>query len=210
MPLPDIPVQFLVPIGAVLAACITGTVTFVTLVIAKEQKISEFRQAWIDAFREELSEFAGQARRIAHERLPANLSWITKPPVFQQIEEEDKGARQPDLFHENRQRMAQSYYALRLRLNPGEPDHAALPERLDAVYEVLNVASDATRREGCIRELDALAKVAQGVLKREWVRVKEGEPRFSRVTSLAKWVAIGLAVVLVSLVGYALWAHRST
>jgi hypothetical protein len=206
VPLPDLPIPFLIPIGAVLAACITGTVTFVTLVISKEQKISEFRQAWIDAFRDELSEFAGHARRIAHERVPVNIYRTTKP-MLERIAEEDEDAKRPDLFHENRQRMAQSYYALRLRLNPGESDHVALLERLDRVYKTLNLVSGATRREDCINELDGLASVAQSVLKREWTRVKEGEPRFSRVTSLAKWVAIGLAVALGALIAYALWTR---
>lgn len=205
---PEVPLSLLVPIGAVLAACITGTVTFVTLVISKEQKISEFRQAWIDAFREELSEFAGQARRIAHERVPLNVTRITKP-LLAQIDEDDEDARRPDPFHENRQRMAQSYYALRLRLNPVEADHVALLDCLDGVYKALNISSGATRREECVKELDALARVAQSVLKREWVRVTEGEPRFAKVTLLAKWVAVGLAVLLASLIGYGLWPHRS-
>jgi hypothetical protein len=162
---------------------------------------------WIDAFREELSEFSGQARRLAHERVPANLARITKP-LLAQIEEEDEDSRRADPFHENRQRMAQSYYALRLRLNPDETDHAAVLEQLDKVYKALSIASGATRREDCITGLDALAKVAQGVLKREWVRVKDGEPRFRQVTSMAKWVALALALLLASLVGYGVWVHK--
>jgi len=47
--LPDI------AIGAIIAATITGLISLLGLIISKEQKISDFRQAWIDNLRTELS-----------------------------------------------------------------------------------------------------------------------------------------------------------
>lgn len=41
-------------VGAVGAAMIAAFVSFLGLIIGKEQKTSEFRQAWIDALRSEL------------------------------------------------------------------------------------------------------------------------------------------------------------
>jgi len=198
MPLADIPIPLLVPIGAVLAACITGAISFVSLVTSKEQKISEFRQAWIDAFRSELADFSSQARRVSLEHIPINIKAITAP-LLEQIEIADREAEKPDPFHENRQRMAQAYYALRLRLNPDEADHKQLLTHLDSVYEILNSHSDRYGR--CVVELDKLAKVAQVVLKREWVRVKNGEGSYRTTVRAAKWVALILALVLVALLG---------
>lgn len=201
MPLADIPVPLLVPIGAVLAACITGAISFVSLVTSKEQKISEFRQAWIDAFRSELADFSSQARRVSLENIPVNIKAVTAP-LLEQLEMADRESEKPDPFHENRQRMAQAYYALRLRLNPDEADHKQLLTHLDNVYEILNSRSD--RYATCVSELDNLAKVAQVILKREWVRVKNGEGSYRATVRAAKWVALILAVVLVALLGKSL------
>lgn len=48
---------FIIASATVLAAFIAGIVSLTSTVIAKEQKVSEFRQAWIDALREDCSEF---------------------------------------------------------------------------------------------------------------------------------------------------------
>lgn len=42
-------------IGAIAAASIAGLLAFLSLIIAKENKTSEFRQAWIDSLRLDLS-----------------------------------------------------------------------------------------------------------------------------------------------------------
>ena len=44
-----------VAIGAVVAALIAAIVSLLGLIISKEQKTSEFRQAWIDALRSDLT-----------------------------------------------------------------------------------------------------------------------------------------------------------
>ena len=44
-----------VAIGAIAAALIAGLISLLGLIISKEQKTSEFRQAWIDGLRSELS-----------------------------------------------------------------------------------------------------------------------------------------------------------
>ena len=44
-----------VAIGTMIAAFIAGLVSLLSLIISKEQKVSEFRQAWIDALRAEIS-----------------------------------------------------------------------------------------------------------------------------------------------------------
>jgi len=51
-------------IGAVVAALIAGIVSLLGLIISKEQKTSEFRQAWIDALRCDLTAFLTQINAI--------------------------------------------------------------------------------------------------------------------------------------------------
>lgn|SRR6266446_644807 len=53
----NIPSSAYPAIGAVMAAIIAAGISFLVTVLAKEQKTSEFRQAWIDALRKDLSEF---------------------------------------------------------------------------------------------------------------------------------------------------------
>ena len=41
--------------GLIVAAIIAGAVAFVSLIISKEQSISEFRQQWIDELRKDVA-----------------------------------------------------------------------------------------------------------------------------------------------------------
>ena len=61
----NIPPHIYVALGAVTAALIAGYFSFVGLISAKEGKVSEFRQSWIDAFRSELSEYVSTMRALA-------------------------------------------------------------------------------------------------------------------------------------------------
>jgi hypothetical protein len=54
----------LAPIATVVAALITAVISFVNLTLSKEQKTSEFRQAWIDGLRGDLAIFFSSARAL--------------------------------------------------------------------------------------------------------------------------------------------------
>lgn len=200
----EFPPQLVIPIGAVLAASITAAISFVSLVVSKEQKISEFRQSWIDALRQELAEFASNARRVAAETSPINLRRLSGS-VVEQIEAHNQEALRADPFHENRQRLAQAYYAVRLRLNPTEPDHNSILKNLDAVYDVLASSAESVRLDRTVKALDDLARASQGVLKREWIRVKDGEPRYRRAVTVAKVVGSSLVLMFVAMLTYAIF-----
>ena len=200
----EFPTQLIVPLGAVLAASITGAISFVNLVVSKEQKTSEFRQAWIDAFRLELAEFCSHARRISVESSPINLKSLSGS-VIDTIDAHNEEILRADPLHENRQRLAHTYYSLRLRLNPSEKDHDVVLQHLDNVYEVLNSSSDSTCYDKTVAELDAIARISQVVLKREWTRVKEGESAFRRAIALAKWFAAIPGAIVIAIIAYALY-----
>jgi hypothetical protein len=51
-------------IGAIGASIVAATVSLTGLTVTKEQKISDLRQAWIDALRGELSELLEHAHAI--------------------------------------------------------------------------------------------------------------------------------------------------
>ena len=195
----EIPASLLVPIGAIVAACITGVISFVGLVISKEQKTSEFRQAWIDALRVELAEFASQARRLANERTPFDLRQFTGS-FLEQMEAQKEEILRPDPLLVNRQRFAQTYYALRLRLNPKEVDHQQLLEHFEVIFRILNESGESERPQQIATELDTVARIAQNVLKREWVRVKGGETLYRLALRVAGGLAVILGVVVIVLI----------
>ena len=61
----QIPPTIFVAAGTIAAALISGTIAFLNLIISKEQAVSEFRQRWIDALREEIADFLSAANSIS-------------------------------------------------------------------------------------------------------------------------------------------------
>jgi hypothetical protein len=51
-------------VGAVAAALIAGLISLLGLIISKEQKVSDFRQAWIDALRSDIAAVITHAQSI--------------------------------------------------------------------------------------------------------------------------------------------------
>ncbi len=49
----------------IIVALIAVFVSFIGLVISKEQKTSEFRQTWIDKIRDDISDFMGQLNQFS-------------------------------------------------------------------------------------------------------------------------------------------------
>ena len=165
--------EFPLAYATVIAALITAVVSFVNLIISKEQKVSEFRQTWIDALREDLAEFSAQARLIAINSETTEFDVKSKPLLPLLYE-----SREPqivDALLENRQRLAQKYYTIKLRLNPKETDHQALSKLLDDIYGILNTSGPLKRYLEATSSLEDVSSSAQEILKKEWRRVKRGE-----------------------------------
>ena len=51
-------------LGAIVAASIAAVISLLSLIIAKEHKTSEFRQAWIDSLRTEIAMFIAHLNAI--------------------------------------------------------------------------------------------------------------------------------------------------
>lgn len=61
----ELPAQAIAAIATVVASLIAAAISFVNLTLNKEQKTSDFRQAWIDGLREDLSSFFACSRAFA-------------------------------------------------------------------------------------------------------------------------------------------------
>lgn len=163
-------------IGAIAAASIAGLLAFLGLIIAKENKTSEFRQAWIDSLRLDLSKLISNARAI---RGAVAVEYAEKYELFDATE---------SYFIE----INQVAVAVRLRLNPKE---VACKQILTGITELERLMIDCPSMDlvACRACEEKIIEQAQILLKSEWKRVRRGELIFS----VTKW--IGGIVILVGL-----------
>lgn len=171
--LPDI------AIGAVSAALIAGLVSLLGLIVSKEQKVSEFRQAWIDALRAELSSL------IAH----ANAIHGADAAGFPNSSEAWKVVR-ADFVGIN-----EAAARIRLRLNPTESEAAKVLSQLETLEMLL--APERAMDYVQLNEAEKkLVSVAQVVLKDEWLRVQRGEHVFRAARFAALLVCAACVIAL--------------
>lgn len=176
----DVPPSAYPAIGAVTAAIIAGGISFVVTVLAKEQKTSEFRQAWIDALRNDVSDFISTVGtlssflRLKRGQPPADLLAFLE--------------QRSDDVH----RMGVSYNRILLRLNPRE--HTKLTTRLKDLLSVMSSYEKALDEKHVDQLTDEVVAEAQRILKAEWRRVKRGEIVF-RAT---KYISLALVILAVA------------
>lgn len=179
-----------VAIGAIAAALIAGLISLLGLIISKEQKTSEFRQAWIDGLRSELSLVIAHANAI-HGASAANL-WNVA----------NAGGSASELWKVVRQDFVginEATAKIRLRLNPREDQAQAILAAIDELERLLSPGQMMNYVE--INTLEKrLVSEAQVLLKSEWTRVQKGEETYkvARLAALAISIACVVALIVVS------------
>ncbi len=170
-------------VGAIVAAFIAGVVALLGLIISKEQKVSEFRQQWIDALRDDI------AAVIAHSH-GIHGSSLAKRTPDQSLWDTVRG----DITG-----ISQVSARIRLRLNPNEKNEkekAANKAVLEALKECDSIWASPTPDFFKLPAIsEKLLSAGQIVLKINWDRVRSGEP----VYRMARWVAV-LVIVAVAIV----------
>lgn len=174
--LPDI------ALGAVLAALITGALTYAGLILAKEQKVSEFRQAWVDALRQDIADTY------------AAMSSLADLDRRHKAVDEQYAVAARGIFDVANRATAR----IRLRLNPNEESSKQLLAVLDAIEQHLN-ASFNHDDDLLVRLERQLLATGGAVLKDEWEIVKLGEPVFRRSKIVA---AAGMVLSAIIGIGY--------
>ncbi|WP_210713309.1 hypothetical protein [Pseudomonas sp. MWU349] len=162
-------------VGAICAALIAGLISFVVTVLAKDQKVSEFRQAWIDAVRNDAAELVSHlaisALTLKGQRILAQQGKVITDVEVAGYKEfvAVKGC----------------VLRIRLRLNPSE--HKSLLSALQKLD--LGEGGTIEHAEAVLNEFTA---EVQKVLKSEWERVKKGERsiRFVRWASLVTFASV--------------------
>jgi len=187
----EIPDKAWIAIGTIFAAVIAGLISFVNILIAKDQKTTELRQAWIDALRQVTSEFT------AHSVNMVSVRNLTLPISEQAYKEEKKTSAFSKLidFLEKQERPSlELKNRILLYLNPKE--HVELIRDIKKLYNASLLDSN-VNGEQASKIAERVIEKTQVVLKSEWERVKRGE-RFYRTTKYL--LAFVLIVALISIV----------
>ena len=180
----------LVQMMPLVAALLGGAIAALTLIVNKENKISEFRQAWIDGLREDLTNFLSASRtctRALQESKYAQREQFQNPMPIDE-------ATTAKLRHQ----VAECSYRIKLRLNQIKKPHIELEslmtESTTLVSEYFSGTSDDVDK--VLSGIEIAAKQAREVLKTEWERVKKGELAYRA----AKWIAVSLFLIAAALI----------
>ncbi len=196
-------------IGTIGVAMISGVISIVGLIISKEQKLSEFRQTWIDALRDDISHFVSHPLMIS-----AYNECVLKPKVQRLREDLSQSGSAPEDIKKQEAEAISAFYVdmkddyskiniystrIKLRLNDGA--HETESKMLLSVLK---------RMEGLISQIPALddqavqdavgeiETISRPLLKKEWERVKKGEKAFQ----IAKYASLAVSCLLaVAIVG---------
>ncbi|PYG79879.1 MULTISPECIES: hypothetical protein [unclassified Pseudomonas] len=158
--------ELVVPaVAALVVGLIAGIVSLVVSILAKDQKTSEFRQAWIDGLRNDVSQL------VAHFGVMKTVAGIVRERT--QAEIDDYLINKQEQFLEIEMLVSR----IRLRLNPEE--HVEMLRLLEDL-ETIRDSEISPRAEN-------ISVQAQDILKTEWERVKRGEPSFVWLKRVSKW-----------------------
>jgi CHASE3 domain sensor protein len=149
---------------AVEGALIAGGVSLAGLLITNQSKVSEFRQEWINALRDDVASLVTHALQ-AHAAQEAEVAVKINEAVAR----------------------------IRLRLNPKEEESKAI---LAAMLKLRGAVYSATDFDQVKSGVEELISATQVVLKKEWSRVKTGEP-FYRWTFRVVVAGVLLLVLVV-------------
>jgi hypothetical protein len=187
-----LPPESLVAIATLVAALVTAALSFVTMTLTKELKTSEFRQTWIDGLRQELAAFFGAARAFAR-AVEASQSAAAAPDG--QVPLGLTAERISDLRYQAGEMLSK----IMLRLNPNKEEHVELLRLLRRAIDEQNsmLTSGAPDASPTIKAIEAANEYARPVLKKEWERVKKGEPPFRLARN---WLAPGVIVLSIAFI----------
>lgn len=176
-----------ISVGAVGAAFVAALVSVLGLIISKENKVSEFRQAWIDALRTEITTYLTSINMICDAL---------------QVNYESQGQK-VDALSTHYSSLNSANFMISLRLNTDERESREIISSMRNFQELLSNDSDVTPES--LRAIEArFLKASKSLLKKEWKRVKRGEPTFA----LAKFAALAL-VVAIAIGSSSLWLEGS-
>ncbi|WP_421296450.1 hypothetical protein [Aeromonas sp. 604534] len=173
--------EYVLILGPITAAIIAGGISFIATILSKDQKTSEFRQAWIDSFRSEIAELLALAGTYVIMINRMKLEKKSHEDIVKYLSDNQDDMTKVDSL----------IIKIKLRLNPNE--HSKLLYMINFLEEKSLEQSSKEHSE----IIKNLTNESQLLLKKEWKRVKRGELSFM----VLKW---GSLISLILSVSFAL------
>ena len=173
----------IVLLGAMFAALIAGYFAFTNLVASKENKISEFRQDWINSLRNSIARYISSLTYLS----TLYIHYLARPE-----EKRDKFEMARDV-EEIYARVNESYNDIIFRINDRESNkngkklNDAFLSALFKTREHYHKNELSEARKAC----EPLREASKPLLKYEWKRVKSGELNYRMSKYLAVLVLVG-------------------
>jgi hypothetical protein len=150
--------------GGAAAAIVTAVAGVASALISRKIKIAEFRQAWINALREDIA-FYLKAIDTIHYRVGITERPRSTTDDLEKLED----ARNEAML---------AYRRILLRLNMTEEAHIELADQLNVLLIVKTKTADSA-------QIDKVIRHAREVLRHEWAVTKYG-PMFAPLVLIAK------------------------
>jgi len=179
-----------ISIGAVGAAIIAGLVSIIGLIIGKEQKVSEFRQIWIDDLRKCLIVYI------------ANVNAISDALRVKKSDEKFDNST----LLQSYQSLNEANIGISLRINANEKPAQELLKAMTEFEDLFKKNSDITPEN--IRNVeDKFIATSRELLKFEWKRVKRGEGTFIWTKRI---LSVLLSIMFLILLYFVFFGNSST
>jgi hypothetical protein len=193
----ELPNTVFIAVGVVAAAMLTGVFSFISLINQKEGKISEFRQNWIDAIRNDLAKMTASFDRMC-------ASWQL---VKIQTERDGSGADVPeslnrfyDLVKDDLIVFSECHQRILMRLNRNQ--HADLIDELRQTNDIISQPNVLCDTNAVDLRIKRIIELSQDLLKEEWEVVKAGEQSY-RMTKMT--VIVSIAILVLSVICIIMW-----
>jgi hypothetical protein len=175
--------------GAILVAFVAGAFSLLGLTVSKENKISEFRQTWIDALRADIAELVAQAQIIFAETLE-----------YFRLSGADYG-RYLDRTQAARLDLNRAGSRIKLRLNPREKESQELMRYIGELQSLLESPPEELEvmRQGFGPASKKVEMQTSVILTQEWKRVKKGEPGYRLAKAVAMLALLASIVICAAL-----------
>jgi hypothetical protein len=175
-------------IAVITAAFISFIVAVTSAVIAKEQKISEFRQKWIDELRGDIAELTALTYSYVKEKQTIIVIRQTPTAIV-------KLSNDYSLAHKARLEImgdiSKVKVLIQLRLN-NTGEHDLFLKYLDELDSSLK--DEKAKPKDDFEKVNQILFESHNILKDEWEKVKKGEKRYILFVSLGEFIGAVITV----------------
>jgi hypothetical protein len=177
----EISVAVIGAVAAITVSLVSFIVAVTSAVIAKEQKVSEFRQAWINELRLDIAVTFNSAKSCIFYLECCNKAFVDKKDDKEHL----------DLYNNSISELELKQALIRLKLNPVKDKvfikiNSSIIESLSEIEYKKGDDNFNSQREIALKNINKFTVESHSILKNEWERVKVGEKLFVRYRSIGE------------------------